>query len=243
MKALVSTSELRNFIRDQREVIVLGSTAAASLIAIQYFVKADGMTALMRFCFPEGTFSADLLGLVGWSLGCVACYLILPLIVCRLSGWSMVELGFNVRGLKQHGPIYLVCFAPMAVIILLVSARPDFQATYPFLDAPPNLQEFLIWELCYAAQFIALEFFFRGFLVHGLRKHLSSVAAVMVMLFPYLMIHFGKPMLESIGALIAGIVLGTLSLRTGSIAGGALLHIAVAWSMDTTALWRAGWFQ
>jgi membrane protease YdiL (CAAX protease family) len=37
---------------------------------------------------------------------------------------------------------------------------------------------------------------------------------------------------------VAGIVLGTVALRTGSIWGGVLVHCAVAWSMDLLALYR-----
>ena len=34
--------------------------------------------------------------------------------------------------------------------------------------------------------------------------------AIFVMVVPYVMIHFGKPMLETVGAIIAGVVLGLL---------------------------------
>tara|TARA_B100000676_G_scaffold135139_1_gene134049 strand:+ start:54 stop:248 length:195 start_codon:yes stop_codon:yes gene_type:complete len=64
--------------------------------------------------------------------------------------------------------------------------------------------------------------------LRGVNRTLGPVSAVLVMLFPYLMIHFDKPPLETCGALIAGVVLGVLSLRTGSTSGGAGLHIAVA---------------
>jgi hypothetical protein len=37
-------------------------------------------------------------------------------------------------------------------------------------------------------------------------------------------------------------MLGWLSLRTGSIFGGVMLHIMVAWSLDILALWHKGWF-
>ena len=45
----------------------------------------------------------------------------------------------------------------------------------------------------------------------------------------------GKPMPETLGAVIAGVVLGTLSMRTRSIWGGALIHIAVAITMGVDA--------
>jgi membrane protease YdiL (CAAX protease family) len=50
------------------------------------------------------------------------------------------------------------------------------------------------------------------------------------------MIHYGKPMAETYGAIIAGVVLGTLAMRTRSIWGGVLVHCAVAISMDVLAL-------
>jgi membrane protease YdiL (CAAX protease family) len=53
---------------------------------------------------------------------------------------------------------------------------------------------------------------------------------------PYCMIHFGKPYLEANGAIIAGIVLGSLSMRTKSIYAGFLVHVTVALAMDVVAL-------
>jgi membrane protease YdiL (CAAX protease family) len=91
----------------------------------------------------------------------------------------------------------------------------------------------------YAIQFVALEFFFRGFLVHGTRRRLGFYS-IFAMTIPYCMIHFGKPMLETFGAIIAGIVLGIMSLRTRSVWLGAGLHITVAWLMDALALWHKG---
>jgi membrane protease YdiL (CAAX protease family) len=53
---------------------------------------------------------------------------------------------------------------------------------------------------------------------------------------PYCMIHFGKPYLEASGAIIAGVVLGSLSMRTKSIYAGFLVHVTVALTMDLLAL-------
>jgi membrane protease YdiL (CAAX protease family) len=52
------------------------------------------------------------------------------------------------------------------------------------------------------------------------------------------MIHFGKPIQETLGAIVAGILLGFMALKTRSIWLGAALHIAVAWTMDGLAVWR-----
>jgi membrane protease YdiL (CAAX protease family) len=52
------------------------------------------------------------------------------------------------------------------------------------------------------------------------------------------MIHYGKPYLEAHGAIVAGVVLGSLALRTRSIYGGFLLHISVAAGMDLLSLYK-----
>jgi hypothetical protein len=59
---------------------------------------------------------------------------------------------------------------------------------------------------------------------------------VMAMVVPYCMIHFGKPWAECLAAILAGTVLGTLSLKTRSIWSGFLIHVTVAISMDLAAL-------
>ncbi len=53
---------------------------------------------------------------------------------------------------------------------------------------------------------------------------------------PYVMIHFGKEFPETMGAIVAGIFLGTLAMRTKSIWGGFLVHSLVAVSMDVASM-------
>jgi membrane protease YdiL (CAAX protease family) len=87
----------------------------------------------------------------------------------------------------------------------------------------------------YFCQFLALEMFFRGFWLGVLRRSFGS-GAIFVMAVPYCMIHFGKPYLEACGAIVAGIALGSLSMKTRSIYQGFMVHITVAGLMDWLAL-------
>jgi membrane protease YdiL (CAAX protease family) len=93
----------------------------------------------------------------------------------------------------------------------------------------------LLWESMYIAQFFALEMFFRGFMLVPLRRTLGS-GAVFAMCVPYVMIHYGKPYLEASVAFIAGVALGSLSMRTKSIYSGFLVHVTVALLMDVLAI-------
>jgi hypothetical protein len=56
------------------------------------------------------------------------------------------------------------------------------------------------------------------------------------MVVPYCMIHYGKPYLEADAAIVAGTVLGSLSMKTRSIWAGFLVHGTVGLLMDILAL-------
>ncbi|WP_437911717.1 CPBP family glutamic-type intramembrane protease [Sorangium sp. So ce302] len=130
----------------------------------------------------------------------------------------------------------------MAPFLFGASLSPAFQAKYPYYKLAPGEGPWpwlWAWEALYAAQFVALEFFYRGFFVHGIRRALgySSIFAMMV---PYAMIHFGKPLPEALGSVLAGFILGTVSLKSDSIWGGCAIHIVVATSMDLLSLAHRG---
>ncbi|HBE82011.1 MAG TPA: hypothetical protein DDW24_04420 [Blastocatellia bacterium] len=131
----------------------------------------------------------------------------------------------------------------MIPLVYLMSLTSGFAAKYPFLhiyNGEPYIgTTLLLWELIYFLQFFGLEFFFRGFLVHSLKPSLG-LYSIFVMTVPYCMIHFGKPAAETFSAIIAGIFLGWLSYRNGSIWLGLILHCAVAFSMDIFALFNKG---
>jgi membrane protease YdiL (CAAX protease family) len=174
-----------------------------------------------------------------WSLTRVAGY-VLPFGVWKFAfpEDSLLDMGLRVRGFFAHMWIYAVLFAIVVPPLLLVAVQPDFGAYYPFYKGSSrSWYDFLSWEAMYYGQFFGLEMFFRGFLPGALRRSFGS-GAIFAMAVPYCMIHFGKPFLEANGAIIAGVVLGSLALKTRSIYGGFLLHITVAALMDWLALFH-----
>jgi membrane protease YdiL (CAAX protease family) len=182
-------------------------------------------------------------GLVYWALFSTFTYVIPPLLVIVLVFREPLgNYGIKVRGAVREWWLYVVFFAVMWPLLLIVSRSGHFQETYPFYrlgDGEPLWPNFWRWELVYWLQFVGLEFFFRGFMVHGL-KHRFGGYAIFVMMVPYCMIHYRKPLPETCGAIVAGIVLGFMSLKTRSIWLGAAIHITVAVSMDFLSLWRRG---
>jgi membrane protease YdiL (CAAX protease family) len=179
-------------------------------------------------------------GYVWWSFARCAGYVLIPFPLWKLlfPKDSLLDLGLRVHGFFRHAWVYGVCFLLVLPGMLLAAVQPDFVNYYPFYrQSSRSLCDWALWELVYFAQFLTLEIFFRGWMLGAMRRSLGS-AAVFVMAVPYCMIHYGKPYHEALGAVIAGVVLGTLAMRTRSVYGGFLVHVAVALLMDIIALWR-----
>jgi len=179
----------------------------------------------------------ELWGFAWWSGWRVFGYVILPMIVLAiLPGERIRDYHVSPRGFFKHLWIYGALFACILPAVIQASTTGAFRNTYPFYRmANRSGFDLWTWEAFYAVQFVSLEFFFRGFLLQGLRRSLGS-NAIFVMIVPYCMIHYGKPMPETFGAIGAGLILGTLAMRTKSIWGGVLIHISVAITMDVLAL-------
>ncbi|MFT5356886.1 MAG: membrane protease YdiL (CAAX protease family) [Polyangiales bacterium] len=152
----------------------------------------------------------------------------------------VVDYGLSLKGVKDHAWIYGLGFGIVVIAVFFVSFDTAFQNKYPMYEnAGRSYRDLLIWELIYAAQFFALEFFFRGYWLKTCERVMGG-HAVTCMVVPYCMIHFGKPWPETIGAIFAGLLLGTLVLRYRSIWAGVIVHISVAVSMDVLSLWQKG---
>ena len=151
------------------------------------------------------------------------------------------DYGIRIETAPRIVLLYVCMFVAVFPLVYLVSHSHAFLQKYPFFkEASRTVSSLVLWEAGYGLQFMALEFFFRGFMLQPLRKFMGS-SAIFAMMVPYVMIHIGKPMIECFAAVIAGIVLGTLALRTRSIWSGFLIHVSVALSMDILAIWQVHW--
>lgn len=179
----------------------------------------------------------ELYGFGWWVFSRVFGY-VFPFIVWK--AWfprdSLLDMGLRTRGFFAHAWIYGLFLVIVVPALLIVSREADFSSYYPFYrGCSRSWFDYLTWEAMYFAQFFALEMFFRGFWLGALRRSFGS-GAIFSMAVPYCMIHFGKPFLEVNGAIVAGIALGSLSMKTRSIYQGFFVHITVAGLMDWISL-------
>jgi membrane protease YdiL (CAAX protease family) len=216
------------------QVLMVLITVAAALTLQEYL---GGHDTYERLFPPDSSTYWELRGFAWWSGWRVTGYVIVPMIVLAcLPGQRIVDYHVSLRGFGRHLWIYAAMFAAVLPAVLIASTTNAFRQTYPFYRiANRSYADLAMWEVLYAVQFLSLEFFFRGFILQGLRRALGA-NAIFVMLVPYCMIHYGKPLPETLGAIGAGLILGTLAMRTRSIWGGVLIHVGVATTMDVLAL-------
>ena len=220
-----------NFIDDP------GSALSSPLLYHAFgWLRPEGET-LRSWLITTGNY--ELFALCYWAAWRVLGFLVIPIIAVAVHpSLKKRSLGLSFKGMREHLWVYVVLFVPVLVAVIIVSFFDEFQEYYPFYTkAHQSLPDFLIWESFYIAQFFSLEFFFRGFMIQPLRKEMGS-GAIFAMMIPYVMIHIGKPMVECFAAILAGIVLGTLAMRTRSIWAGFLIHASVALSMDLLSIWQ-----
>ncbi len=238
---------------DARPLIAF-AVGAVCLTLMQYFGSSYDLLRLISLMRGDGTGPLDSLAdrLVEsqfyqlfkhgyWALWRVLGYFVVPALTVKLVFRERLrDHGLNTRGFFEHLWIYIVCFSIVLVLVVAVSFIGEFTDYYPFYDdAERSWVDLLCWEAFYAAQFFALEFFFRGFWLSACKRAMGSYG-IAAMLVPYCMIHFGKPWMETLAAIAAGIVLGTLALKTRSIWSGFLIHVSVAFSMDLAAILQEG---
>lgn len=177
-----------------------------------------------------------------WAICSNIGYILIPaLYVVFSKQLRFIDMGLSLPH-KSSFKLYFVLLIAILIPVFFISFSKEFQASYPFYrytDGGAFIWEGLTWELLYAGQFLGVEFFFRGFLIHASKKELG-INSVYFAMIPYVMIHFSKPLPECLGSIFAGLILGHLSYKTNSIWGGVFLHVCVAMSMDFLSMHHRG---
>lgn len=145
--------------------------------------------------------------------------------------------GFKLKGVDIKP--YFIMLALMVPLIAIASTQADFLRKYPTFTSIINgssikivtVSKVAVYELLYGTDYIAIELFFRGFVLYILSRYLGK-GAIIPMATLYVFIHFGKPMGETISSFFGGVILGVIALETNSIVGGIIVHCGIAYLME-----------
>ena len=174
-----------------------------------------------------------LLEYIYWFIGDFITFFILGTLIIKFGfKEKLSDYGLRLGNVKTGLSFSAFFLLVMIIIIWFVSATPAFAEKYPHLSgAKSNWNTLLIYEAGMLLYMIAWEFMWRGFMLFGLEKKFGYYA-VLIQMIPFVILHNGKPFLETFGAIFGGIALGILALRTRSIYYCIIIHIGVMVSID-----------
>jgi len=218
---------LRRIAPSRRSLLAFLATADAVMILVTWLPR------------QRPADQPELVQLAWWAACAVGLYVIPAVLYARVHRQPLRTYGLRLGTFRHEFWIFALVLPAIVVGAWLASAQPRFQATYPFLRGWPDgaapLGDMLVWWVLYAATFVALEFFFRGFMVSaGFR--LVGWWAVPVMAAPYCLLHLDKPLPEMVTSLFGGLLLGVIAVRTRSILAGVLAHVTLAIGTDIAVL-------
>lgn len=193
--------------------------------------------------------------LVGFLVLVVVPALIIKLIFKqRLADYG---LGLPPRTRLRFALLSAVLLFAIGLVVFLSSAgKEEMRAEYPLYRGPfdSNL-DFAVYELGYFLFFVVIEFVFRGYLLFGLYQVRDRDAppgvggapgplvfgyyAVLISMLSYTAWHLGKPLDETWGTIVWGLVAAPVVLESRSI----VLIIVVHWLLNVAldlAIWQ-GW--
>ena len=121
--------------------------------------------------------------------------------------------------------IIIIGIATLIIPLLALTTVLDkgMVSTYPLIDfAVCNWWQITLYFISYIAYYIGWEYLFRGIALHGTIEKLGPMGAILITTMISALIHtsiggFGKPMIETLSAIPAGLIFGYISYRTKSI--------------------------
>lgn len=168
--------------------------------------------------------------------------LLAPLLAAVAFGRSKVLRAlFSFKGQRKN-----LLWALLAIAVIVVpsayhaSTLPSVQAEYPLPGTlMQNQQQLIPYFLgLFFLYYLPWEFFFRGFLLFGLKEKYGTVPAILIQTISSCLVHIGKPTPEIIGSIPFGIIFGIIAIRTKNIWIVVLLHAALGIFTDLFIIYQ-----
>ncbi len=169
----------------------------------------------------------------------LSAFVLLGLIPLAIVLWGLHErfrdYGLQLGDWKLGLRLIAIAFPPICVLMLVTAVRdPEFRLFYPMAPhIAGSVSGFAALEIPHTFLFYtAWEFFFRGFLLFGLRPILGDWMAICVQVIPSCLWHIGLASGELFAAIPAGLLFGVIALRTRSIVWPIVLHALIGVGLD-----------
>ncbi|MBK7630496.1 MAG: CPBP family intramembrane metalloprotease [Ignavibacteriales bacterium] len=229
-------TELKNLIcvvktLDKKVITIFLSVAILQTISFYFtsrrFFRANLFESFQNYSDPY------LIEYIYWFVGDFFTFFVLGVLIIKFGfREKLKDFGLQFGDVKTGLLFSIIFLFVMITLVWFVSSTPEFAEKYPHLTgAKSNWNILLIYEAGMLLYMFAWEFIWRGFMLFGLEKKFGYYS-VLIQMIPFVILHNGKPFLETFGAIFGGIALGILALRTRSFYYCVIIHIGVMFSID-----------
>lgn len=231
--------KIRNFITNQKLIsqfqqkdryyYILFLSAPLLLSVYRYFAEAQNFQnyfpILKTSC--NGEVFAYLLEYLSFA---ILFFLIPLLLAIKYKKSKQLLKMFNLKGLKKN--IVWITASILFIVIpiaFIVSHNSGVRLEYPLPQSLNQNQQLLpvyFFTLLFF-YYLPWEFFFRGFLLFGLKDRYGATEAILIQTISSCLVHINKPAGETLGAIPFGILFGIIALKTKSLWPVIILHAAL----------------
>lgn len=149
-------------------------------------------------------------------------YALLPiLVIVIVLRKNPLDYGLRLGNPRVWGFHVLVACIVGAPILFAVSQTPPYQSYYGMKDFA-LVRYFLIT----LATLFGSEFLFRGFMLFGLKDKLKEWS-IPVQMVPFVLVHFGKPEVETLSTVLTGLYFGYVCYRGNSFWPAFIFHMFI----------------
>lgn len=133
-----------------------------------------------------------------------------------------LDFGLRIGNYRIWIP-YVLIFLVIAIPLLYFSS--DLSSVHGYYRNHRN-SEFLtyIWQT--GIYMLGWEFLFRGFMLFGLKDKFKE-GSILIQMIPFVLLHFGKPEIETISTIFTGILWGWICYRGNSFWPAYIMHMGV----------------
>ena len=229
LRSLISAVKTLGF----KESFIFLSVAVITFISMYYaspnFFRRVFDTSDDKFYSALYWFSAD-----GFLM------LIIPLILILfvLKG-KPADYGFRLGDVKFGLTTSVLFVAVMLPVLWVTSGNENFARTYPQggMFVRENIEVLFYYELFVGLYMLAWEFFWRGYMMFGLKQKFGYYA-IFIQMIPFFILHRGKPEIETFASIFGGLILGIQAWRANSFIYCFLVHWSVMIFVDVISVLR-----
>ncbi|MBN2160660.1 MAG: CPBP family intramembrane metalloprotease [Spirochaetes bacterium] len=149
-------------------------------------------------------------------------YFILPFIsIVAVLRKNPLDFGLRPGNIRVWGLYVLILAGVLTVLVLGVLVFASMKGYYK--EHNFNVSGY-VFEIVIVL--FSWEFLFRGFLLFGLKEKFGE-AAIIIQMIPFALRHIGKPELEAVSCIFAGLLFGFVAYRAGSFWPAYIIHLYV----------------